>query len=294
MKFTIALLFAFTLAAQTGSGPYGSYLGRDLRAAYAPGISLDGTGQTIGIMTWGVPYASDLEANFALNGRGVPDITTIRLPGGTWQPDSGSATLEATLDIVMASSMAPGAKIRLYVGGTTEATLARMAQDRDVSVFVSSFGFPDSPTAVAILQQIAMQGQTFFAAAGDYGPAQTISPASGPWVTPVAGTVLATAGPMGCRVGESPWPMSGTGVVVANAANVYIIGNNGQWRLTESGTSFAAPLWAGYVALVNEYRAQMGQAPVGYLGRGICPRSGVCSPITSTLKLPGYRACGEN
>src|ERR1051326_3807756 len=39
-----------TITPRSGSSPSGSYMGGDFRAAYVPGTSLDGTGQTIGLL----------------------------------------------------------------------------------------------------------------------------------------------------------------------------------------------------------------------------------------------------
>src|SRR5207302_3310399 len=35
---------------QLGSGPFGTYIGYDFRAAYAPGVPLDGAGQIVGLL----------------------------------------------------------------------------------------------------------------------------------------------------------------------------------------------------------------------------------------------------
>jgi subtilase family serine protease len=48
------------------------------------------------------------------------------------------------------------------------------------------------------------------------------------------------------------------------AANVYIVANNGVGGGV-GGTSVAAPLWAGFMALVNQRAAQSGRPPVGFL-----------------------------
>src|SRR5205814_6477621 len=43
-----------------GSGPFGSYRGSDFRAAYAPGVSLTGIGQTVGLLQFDGYYANDI------------------------------------------------------------------------------------------------------------------------------------------------------------------------------------------------------------------------------------------
>src|SRR5208337_2741586 len=44
----------------SGSGPGGYFLGNDLRAAYAPGVALNGAGQSVGLFELDGYYASDI------------------------------------------------------------------------------------------------------------------------------------------------------------------------------------------------------------------------------------------
>jgi subtilase family serine protease len=53
--------------------------------------------------------------------------------------------------------------------------------------------------------------------------------------------------------------------VAANADNVYLYYNGGTEEGRWGGTSFAAPLWAGFTALVNQQAAAYGMGPVGFL-----------------------------
>lgn len=53
--------------------------------------------------------------------------------------------------------------------------------------------------------------------------------------------------------------------VSANANNVYLICNNGNGDLYYGGTSYAAPLWAGFMALVNQRLASSGQPSAGFI-----------------------------
>ncbi len=52
--------------------------------------------------------------------------------------------------------------------------------------------------------------------------------------------------------------------VACVAANVLVAYNNGQWAVFD-GTSCAAPLWAGFAALVNQQAALYGNGPAGFL-----------------------------
>ena len=49
-------------APNVGSGPNGSYMGEDFRAAYAPGVSLTGAGQAVGLLEFDSFYANDITA----------------------------------------------------------------------------------------------------------------------------------------------------------------------------------------------------------------------------------------
>jgi subtilase family serine protease len=56
---------------------------------------------------------------------------------------------------------------------------------------------------------------------------------------------------------------------VAMVANdIFSISDNGQTN-ADAGTSFAAPLWAGFVALVNQQAAENGQPPAGFINPAI-------------------------
>lgn len=94
--------------ANEGSGSNGSFLVSDLRKAYAPGVSLDGSGQTISIFSMESYKLSDIQAYFSSQGQtlNVPIVNVLLdwVNGicGTTCDDS-----EAALDIEMAFSLAP-------------------------------------------------------------------------------------------------------------------------------------------------------------------------------------------
>ena len=49
-------------APNAGSGPSGSYRGYDFRKAYAPGVTLDGAGQKVGLLQFDGYYSNDIAA----------------------------------------------------------------------------------------------------------------------------------------------------------------------------------------------------------------------------------------
>jgi len=167
-------------------------------------------------------------------------------------------------------------------------------------------GSPDA-SSEQIFKQMATQGQSFFNATGD-SDAFTNSipfPSDSTNITEVGGTTLTTGTGAtyssetvwnwgldnGSYVGSSggistyyPIPSYQQGIsMVANqgsttmrnvpdvaltADNVYVVYNKKSTG-TVGGTSCAAPLWAGFTALVNQQAAAAGRAPVGFLNPAI-------------------------
>jgi hypothetical protein len=282
----------------TGSGPGGDYIGYDFRAAYAPGVLLTGVGQVIGLFEFGPYFTNDiiLYKQYA----GLPDVTVtnVLLDGFTGIPAPGADDGEEALDIDMAMCMAPGATIIVYEGNSAIDILNRIATDNKAKQIGCSFGFyPPPSTMDNVFAQFLAQGQSFFAASGDGGAYSTnliFAPADDPNITSVGGTSLVTTGPRGAYVSESTWIGSGGGITPHYSIPSYQQGMNMQtnhgsttqrnfpdvsmladtvifWVLkdgqtgTVGGTSAAAPLWAGFMALVNQQAVANGKGPIGNL-----------------------------
>jgi len=282
-----------------GSGPAGLLIGGDFRAAYAPGVKMTGAGQTIGLFELDGFYASDVAANFVEAGLTPVPVQTVLLDGMTGSPGSGNT--EVTLDIMMASYMAPGAaKIIVYEGSVWNDILNRMATDDLANQLSSSWGFsPINATTEQIFRQMIAQGQSFFQASGDSGAytSAIMPPSDDPNVTVVGGTHLNTTGPGGQFISETAWAGSGGGVsttytipsyqqgvkMAAGASltmrnipdvaltadiQIYLIQSNGH-PVAVGGTSAAAPLWAGFTALANQ-QAVANSAPLaGFLNPAV-------------------------
>ncbi len=280
----------------TGSGPGGYFIGKDFRAAYAPQVTLTGAGQTIGLLEFDGFFPSDVPRNFAAAGLPAVPTQTVLLDGVSGA--AGSANTEVILDIMMAAYMAPGAaKIMVYEGATPNDILNRMATDNQAQQISSSWGFsPVNATTEQIFKQYVAQGQSVLQASGDSGAYSggVMSPSDDPNLTIVGGSSLSTAGAGGPWQAESAWSGSGGGVStvypipayqrgVSMAANggsatmrnipdvaltadiqMYLIQGNGQ-PVAVGGTSAAAPLWAGFIALANQQAAAGGKPRVGFL-----------------------------
>ena len=279
----------------TGSGPAGMFIGNDFRAAYAPGVTLTGAGQTVGLFELDGFFPADVASNFQQAGLPPVPVSTVLLDGSNGAP--GGENIEVILDIVMAGYMAPGSSVLVYEGFAPNDVLNRMATDNFAKQLSCSWVFsPINSTTEQVFTEMIAQGQSFLQAAGDsgayYGPIWP--PADDPNVTSVGGTSLTTAAPGGPWYSETTWSDGGGGVStdypipsyqqainmaslggsntmrnipdVASVADIQIslIYNDGAWTEV-GGTSAAAPLWAGFIALANQQAAANGNPAVGFL-----------------------------
>jgi uncharacterized repeat protein (TIGR03803 family) len=285
-----------------GSGPRGFLVGRDFRSAYAPGVTLDGAGQSVGLLELSTGYyASDITAYETIAGLPSVTLSNVLVNGFSGRPSDGN--MEVALDIDVAISMAPGlSSVIVYEGRTPNDILNRMATDNLARQLSSSWtwsGYGNQETTEQIFQQFAAQGQSFFEASGDEGAYCGVinTPADDPYVTVVGGTILTTSQPDGALVAETAWPFGGGGIstnytipawqkgidmshnggstalrnipdVACVAQDIWLIANNGE-QFSGSGTSASAPLWAGFAALANQRAAATGQPPIGFINPAV-------------------------
>jgi subtilase family serine protease len=211
-----------------GSGTGGAFSAVDLRAAYAPGVSLTGAGQVIGILSFGSYNQSDIDLYAIKNGMSPVPIQNVDLAGFN-APDPNVDNLpntEATLDIEMAIAMAPGlSKVVVYRApySSIPTLLNEMANPTKGEPFPNqlstsyAINYGNNSSNEQIFKQMAAQGQSFFVASGDNGAYFPVSragdfpPADSEYVTCVGGTVLSTTGPGGAWQSEVAWPSSGGG-----------------------------------------------------------------------------------
>ena len=194
-----------------GSATGGTYAGGDFRAAYVPGTTLTGAGQSIGLLEFDGYYASDITSYENQFGLPRVPLTNVAVDGGISTP--GSNSVEVSLDIEMAVDMAPGVTtIYVYEAPSRRNAwidlLNKMATDDTAKQLSCSWGGGGpSSTAEKIFKQMAAQGQSFFTASGD-SDAYTGSipfPADSPSITSVGGTTLSTSGPLGSYQSETAW-----------------------------------------------------------------------------------------
>jgi subtilase family serine protease len=313
------------VAPAAGSGTGGSYMGKDFRAAYAPGVTLNGAGQMVGLVEFDGYYASDITAYEQQAGLPNIPLQNVLLDGFSGTPTTNVlAVFEVSLDIEMAISMATNlASVVVFEAGPSDKhfddILNCMASSNQIKQFSSSWflgGIASDTNANQVFQQMAVQGQSFFQASGD-GDAWVNpihDPAASPYVTCVGGTTLTMNGSGASYASETVWNLgysppawsfngngyigSGGGVsanysipswqqginmttnqgsttmrnipdVALTADNIWVIYNNGQSVSSGGGTSAAAPLWAGFTALVNQQATNTLKPPVGFLNPAI-------------------------
>jgi subtilase family serine protease len=301
--------------ASSGSGPGNNYRGYDFRNAYAPGVTLDGTGQIVGLFEEDGYYVSDITTYESQ--AGLPNVTlqNVVLDGLSGGPSGNTnAVAEVSLDIEMAISMAPGlSKVVVFEGNNWDDILNSMVSHSGIKQFSCSWGFSGAEDATMEndFLVMAVQGQSFFLASGD-GDAFTgdlMGPDDDINITTVGGTSLTMNGSGASYNSESVWnwgydppawwyggggywgssggistrnsiPTYQQGISMASnggsttqrnvpdvaltATGIWVIYFNGLAG-SFGGTSCAAPLWAGFTALVNQQAAASGQPSVGFL-----------------------------
>jgi len=160
---------------------------------------------------------SDVTGTFDGQSYSVP-INNVLIDGGSAASDGDDA--EQVLDIVQAISMAPSlSQVRVYIapqsytGPSDVDEFNKMATENICKqISVSWVWSPDDPSLDdPIFEELAAQGQTVFAASGDWDaypetyPDQYY-PAEDAYVTAVGGTHLTTNGAGGSWQSEVAWP----------------------------------------------------------------------------------------
>jgi subtilase family serine protease len=222
--------------------------------------------------------------------------------------DDTEQTLDITQALGMAPGVATA---YVYVGSTDTAILGAMTTDTPLPLNLScSWGWTpaDPNTDDPYYERMATQGQSFFVAAGDsrkWSKSNYPYPAEDANVITVGGTDLTTQSAGGPWKSEVGWADTGGGIspdkiaipswqqltgVITSANKGSTVYRNGpdvtgnanftfyvcadQTTCTANdygGTSFAAPMWAGYLALANQQAATDGDAPPGFINPTIYP-----------------------
>ena len=216
--------------------------------------------------------------------------------------DDTEQTLDMTQAIGMAPGLA---SLVMYIGSTDTAIISAMTTHSPLPTTIGcSWGWTpaDPSTLNPYFQKMAAQGQNFFAASGDsstWSSRNEAWPADNAYVVSVGGTDLITASAGGAWKSETAWVDSGGGISpdaipipswqqisgVINSSNkgsttlrngpdvsananftFYVCADQTTCTANDyGGTSFATPMWAGYIALVNQQLAANGDPTIGFI-----------------------------
>jgi subtilase family serine protease len=216
--------------------------------------------------------------------------------------DDTEQTLDMTQAIGMAPGLA---SLVMYIGSTDTAIISSMTTHSPLPTTIGcSWGWTpaDPSTLDPYFEKMAAQGQNFFAASGDsstWSSRNEAWPADDANVVSVGGTDLTTASAAGPWKSETAWVDSGGGISpdkiaipswqklagVINSSNkgsttyrngpdvsananftFYVCADQTTCTANDyGGTSFATPMWAGYIALVNQQLKANGYSTLGFI-----------------------------
>ncbi|HVO68456.1 MAG TPA: hypothetical protein VMT24_00335, partial [Aggregatilineaceae bacterium] len=216
--------------------------------------------------------------------------------------DDTEQILDMTQALGMAPGLAG---LDVYIGSTDTAIISAMTTHSPLpSTIGCSWGWTpaDPSTLDPYFQKMAAQGQNFFAASGDsstWSSRNEAWPADDANVVSVGGTDLVTASAGGPWSSETAWVDSGGGIspdkiaIPSWQAQAGVINSSNKGSTTYrngpdvsananftfyvcadqttctannyGGTSFAAPMWAGYIALVNQQLVANSKPTIGFI-----------------------------
>jgi subtilase family serine protease len=220
--------------------------------------------------------------------------------------DDTEQTLDMTQALGMAPGLA---SLTMYIGSSDTAIISAMTTHNPLPKTIGcSWGWTpaDPSTLDPYFKKMAAQGQNFFAASGDsstWSRRNEAWPADDAYVVSVGGTDLTTKSAAGAWASETAWVDSGGGISpdriaipswqklsgVINSSNrgsttyrngpdvsananftFYVCADQTTCTANEyGGTSFAAPMWAAYIALVNQQRVANGKGTIGFINPAI-------------------------
>jgi subtilase family serine protease len=224
--------------------------------------------------------------------------------------DDTEQTLDMTQALGMAPGLA---SLVMYIGSTDTAIISAMTTHSPLPTTIGcSWGWTpaDPSTLDPYFEKMAAQGQNFFAASGDsstWSKSNEAWPADDAYVVSVGGTDLITASAGGAWKSETAWADSGGGIspdsiaipswqklsgvinstnkgsttlrngpdVSANANYTFYTCSDQKACLANEygGTSFAAPMWAAYIALVNQQLVADSKPTIGFIDPIIYPEN---------------------
>jgi subtilase family serine protease len=283
-----------------------------------------GVGQTIGVYELATYDASDMNTYDTCYGL-APTITSINVDGGPTNSDNAdNAPDEATLDVEETAALAPGAAIEVYQGtqngsGPTD-IYSEIASQDTATIVTTSWGICEADTDGAayveqpIFEEMAAQGQTLVAAAGDDGSSDcegvqggstsalaVDDPASQPYVTGVGGLAVNSISPLNESVWNDQCTSANCG---AGGGGISTLWSRPNWQ------NAAGIATSQTMRLVPDLSV-MGDPSTGFIqyytgaGSGFCQHScsggwgaiggtSIGAPLVSSLIAVAAQACGTS
>jgi kumamolisin len=263
----------------------------DIKSVYGlNGTPLTGAGQTVGLLELDGYNLSDITAYETQFGLSAPAVTCKSVDNMCGRCGSGQSQacfltspladggmVEVALDIEMIIALAPGvSRILVYTALNADSDLvaaySNIAADDLAKAISTSWGSPQADSSLAVMSsentifaQMALQGQTMYAAAGDCGAYdqrnsdgscdtadgfQVDDPASQPYVTGVGGTSLSgTLSPL--SVSEATWNELGIGYGAGGGGIAEYVGDSTTYWPTPSLPSAWQSGFAGPASATN-------------------------------------------
>ena len=262
----------------------------------------NGSGQTIGLIEFSAFTQSDVtkyDTNFSLS---PSTPTVVKADGGTTDT-SGKDEVELDIEVIQALAPGAAIKVYEAPNSDAgEVAMYSAIVSADVPIISISWGEYEagetSSNRTALdtdFKQAAAQGESVYAASGDDGSddenngGTTVDfPASDTYVTGTGGTTLSYTASTGTYKSETAWDGSGGGVssyfatpsfqssvnsgskrdvpdvaAVADPNTGWAIYEAGSWQ-EFGGTSAAAPNWAAFTAIYDDYAAANDGDALGY------------------------------
>jgi kumamolisin len=256
-----------------------SFTPPQVAAAYGFPPGSDGTGECIGLIELGGGYSDvDLADYFSQLAVPTPDVISVGVDGAGNAPTGNPAGPdgEVTLDLEVAGSIAPGARLVVYFAPNTDqgfldAVLAAVHDETNHPSVVSiSWGGPEEGWTAqsrsafeSAFEDAAALGVTVLAAAGDQGATD-----GGPSGALEVDFPASAPGAIGC--GGTTLVLSGTSIGSETTWNELAQGEGA----TGGGVSEAFPLPS------FQSGANVPPAPNGFAGRGVPDVAADADPAT--------------
>jgi kumamolisin len=254
-----------------------------------------GQGVKLGVVAGATFKFKDLQSFWRAFGVTRADPTTLDM-----MEPVATRYIETTLDVQWSAGLAEDAEVTVYQGPDARNTsivftFNEAIARNEVSVLTSSFAHREETEPEVVRNQFndsarmgAALGMTIIVASGD--TSRTDIPSSSPYVTSVGGTELRLL-PSGDVDEELAWSGSGSGPARSFPLPAYqkgvVTDSGGKRAVTDvalnaspqspywvyfiaewdrrGGTSFAAPAFAGLMAVINSYRLANDLPVAGFL-----------------------------